>query len=224
MSRQAFPLLPLTFTAAESLSANRFVTSLGAVPGAGALAVGVNRAAASANDKITVDVLGTVIIETGGVISAGQEIQSDSSGRAVASAGGVILGVALQASTGSGKFIEVLLATQAGTQFANVLASNNVYEVSANGAVATSGITLVAGGTGLASLTLAAPSPGAQVRIRVVSLSSGNVVITTAAGVTFDGTNNTATCNAVADELVLGYKSATQWIVIENTSVTLSSV
>jgi hypothetical protein len=50
------------------------------------------------------------------------------------------------------------------------------------------------------------------------------VVLTTAAGVTFDGTNNTATFNAAGDELVLGYKSATEWEVIENTSVTLSAV
>ena len=224
MSKQAYPILPLTIAATGTVAEHRFITAAGAYPGAGALAMGVNRTTVASGDKACVDTLGTAIVETGGVITAMTEVQADASGRAVASAGGVILGVALQASAGSGKFIEVMLQTQTGAKFGQVLASNDVYEVSTNGAIATSGITLIAGGTGLASLTLAAPSPGVQARIRIATISSGNVVVTTAAGVTFDGTNNTATFNAAADELVLGYKSATQWIVIENTSVSLSSV
>lgn len=226
MSKQAYPLLPLTLVAGASLSANRFVTSAGAVPGAGTAAIGVNRVAASSTDKITVDVIGTAIVETGGVISAYDEIQTDASGRAVTSDGGVVLGIAMQASTGSGKFIEVLLYTHVdnGTKFNNVLVSNDITEVSDNGALPTSGISLIAAGTGLPALTLAAPSAGCQARIRIISRTSGDTIVTTASGVTFDGTNNTATLNAVGDELVLGYKSATQWIVIENTSVTLSSV
>lgn len=115
-----------------------------------------------------------------------------------------------------------------GTDFAsekleNVLKSNDVYEISANGAVNITGNNVVIGGTGLA-LTLAAPESGVNCVVIVRSISSGNVVVTTASGVTFDGTNNTATFNAAADKLVLGYKSATQWAIIENNSVVLSNV
>lgn len=95
----------------------------------------------------------------------------------------------------------------------------------AGGALATSGINLITGGTGIADFTLAAPVPGDRCEIRIDSLSSGDVVVTTAAGVTFDGSNNTATLNAAAEALVLAYKSATEWQVVENVgAVALSAV
>jgi len=119
--------------------------------------------------------------------------------------------------------VEANGAVVSGEALGNVLASNNVTVISANGAVPISGQNVVVGGAGLAGLTLAAPEPGVLCTI-VVRSTSGNVVVTTASGVTFDGTNNTATFNAAADKLVLGYASATQWVVVENVSVTLSAV
>lgn len=108
-------------------------------------------------------------------------------------------------------------------KLAQVMGTNDLLERSTNGACLVSGVTMVAGGTGLNGLTLAAPVAGARARIILESITSGDVVLKTPAGVTFDGTNNTATFNAAADELELIYKSATQWKVIKNTSVTLSS-
>lgn len=107
-----------------------------------------------------------------------------------------------------------------------VLQSNDVNaDVSADGAVTPNGHTDIVGGTGIAGLTLAAPSPGARVSIRVASISSGTVVLTTAAGVTFDGTNNTATFDAAGEALVLRYKSATAWQIEQNVgAVALSAV
>ncbi len=106
----------------------------------------------------------------------------------------------------------------------NVNVANDVTEYDANGVVAISGVAIIAGGTGLASMTLAAPEEGCEADIQIGSITSGTVVLTTPAGVTFDGTNNTATFNAVADRLVSVYKSATEWRIILNTSVVLSSV
>lgn len=92
-----------------------------------------------------------------------------------------------------------------------------------NGAIATSGVNLITGGTGIAGLTLAAPAAGDRCEIRVSSLSSGDVVVTCAVGVTFDGTNDVATLNAAAEALVLVYHSANRWQVVENVgSVALS--
>ena len=92
-------------------------------------------------------------------------------------------------------------------------------------ALLNSGVNLIAGGTGIADLTLAAPAPGSRVIIRIASISSGTVVVTTASGVTFDGTNNTATFNAAEDTLELIYKSATEYaIALNQGSVALSSV
>lgn len=221
---QERPILALPHAITATVSPHRFVTAAGAHAGAGAAAHGVSQGDGASGDTIAVTVLGSAIVEAGAAISAGAEVQSDSVGRSTTSAGGIILGRALTAASAAGRKHEVLLYQQLGAKLGYVLASNDVTVVSANGALPISGISLIAGGTGLAGLTLAAPAPGCLARIRVATISSGNVVVTTAAGVTFDGTNNTATCNAAADELILAYKSATEWHVVSNTSVTLSAV
>lgn len=229
MGRQAIPVLALTVEAVAALTEHRFVLQTGAVCGANGAGIGVLQTDAAIGDPVAVTVLGTAILEAGAAVAAGANLESDSLGRGVTATNGPVLCRALEAAAAAGDKIEVLVMANASVvssaaKLAQVLASNDVIAISANGALPISGISLIAGGTGLASLTLAAPQPGCQARIRVASLSSGNVVITTASGVTFDGTNNTATMNAAADELVLGYKSATEWLVIENTSTTLSAV
>lgn len=98
----------------------------------------------------------------------------------------------------------------------NVAGNFDVFEVSTAGALSTAGISLVATGTGDLALTLGTPKAGTQVRIKLVVDGGGNAVVTTEAGITFDGTNNQATFADALDELVLGYKSATEWIIIEN--------
>ena len=226
---QNIPLLTLSLLASAALTGNRFTTLAGAVCGAAGAAAGVARSDAAAGAYVPVVLLGTATLEAGGVIAAGDYLQSDSLGRGVTATTGPALALALEAAAAAGQMIEVLVIAAANVvadpaKLGQVLVSNDITEVSANGALPVSGVSLIAGGTGLAGLTLAAPKPGCQARIRVESLSSGTVVVTAAAGVTFDGTNNTATFNAANDELVLGYLSATRWRVIENTSVTFSSV
>lgn len=73
------------------------------------------------------------------------------------------------------------------------------------------GLTVITGGTGIADMTLAAPTEGARAVIRIGSISSGTVVVTCAAGVTLNGTNTIATFNAAEDALVLKYKAANTW-------------
>lgn len=89
----------------------------------------------------------------------------------------------------------------------------------------TNGLTIIAGGTGIADMTLAAPGPGHRAVIRIGSITSGTVVVTTPAGVTLDGTNNTATFNGAEDTLVLVENGTGAWAVELNVgSVALSSV
>lgn len=78
------------------------------------------------------------------------------------------------------------------------------------------GLTVVTGGTGIADLSLAAPVEGARAVIRIGTLSSGSVVVTCAAGVTLNGTNNVATFDAVNEALELVYKAANTWEVALN--------
>lgn len=90
-------------------------------------------------------------------------------------------------------------------------------------ACVTNGVSAIAGGTGIANMTLGAPSPGDQATIRIDSITSGNVVVTCAAGVTLDGTNDVATFDAAGETLVLAYKAANTWQVVMNIGgVTLS--
>jgi len=114
-------------------------------------------------------------------------------------------------------------AVLAGGGAGTVVANQVVTSYAAPAAIAVAGKAVIAGGTGLA-MTLAAPIAYAVCDINVLSLASGNVVVTTAAGTTFDGTNNTATFNAAADRIVIGYKSITQWEIHLNNSVVLSLV
>lgn len=114
-------------------------------------------------------------------------------------------------------------AVLSGSGNGTVILNQVVTRYSTETAIAVSGKAVIAGGTGLA-MTLAAPVQYGVCDINVLSLASGDVVVTCAAGVTFDGTNNTATFNAAADRLVLGYKSATEWEIHLNNSVVLSLV
>lgn len=104
---------------------------------------------------------------------------------------------------------------------------HTVQTLTATGAVTlTSGLLLLNHATVIIAATLAAPTAGAEIYI-VDSSASGTAAhtVTAAAGVTFDGTNNTATLNAPGEALHLIAISATRWFILENIgSVALSSV
>jgi hypothetical protein len=102
-------LMALTRQAAADLVGDRFVTLMGAVPADGDAGCGVNRMNAVAGDLITVDVIGTAIVEAGGAVADGALVQTDAEGRAVTKAAGATLGRALGAASGAGVKIEVLL-------------------------------------------------------------------------------------------------------------------
>ena len=107
---QSTPIFSPTVIAAAALAANRFVTFAGAVCGAGAKALGVAQYAAASGDAVAVNVLGTTKVEAGGAIAVGGPIKSDASGKAIAQGGsGEILGYAIEAASGDGKIIEMLL-------------------------------------------------------------------------------------------------------------------
>ncbi len=102
-----------------------------------------------------------------------------------------------------------------------------VQELTATGAITiTSGLVKLNHASTIIAATLAAPTEGAELYI-VDSSASGTAAhtVTTAAGVTWDGTNNTATLNAPGEALHVIALSATRWFILENIgSVALSSV
>ena len=114
MSQQNISLLSLPVTLTGTVAANRFVTPAGAQAVADSNTLGAARFGGVAGEKITVDVIGTAIVEAGAAITAGATLESDASGRAVtwATAGGKVA-IALQAASGAGVMIEVLLLPNA---------------------------------------------------------------------------------------------------------------
>lgn len=90
-------------------------------------------------------------------------------------------------------------------------------------ACATNGVSAIAGGTGIADMSLAAPAVGDVATIRINSISSGSVVVTCAEGVTLDGTNTIATFDGVSDTLMLAYKAANIWQVVLNVGAVVLS-
>lgn len=103
-------LLAKTLTASGAVTAERFVSAAGAqVSVAGNPAVGVARNTAASGEKMTVDMLGTAIIEAGGAITAGVAVKAGADGRALAHDTGTKVGIALQAATQAGQRIEILL-------------------------------------------------------------------------------------------------------------------
>lgn len=115
MNNGSNPLLTLTVVATAALAANRFVTAAGAYPaisaGSTAAMIGVTRTSAAIGDLVAVDAIGTAIVETGGSFALGEAVEFGTEGKVVANANSVACGRALQASTGAGQLVEVLLIT-----------------------------------------------------------------------------------------------------------------
>lgn len=110
MTTQNIALLTLTQTLSGTVTANRFVTPAAAQAGADANTLGVARTGGASGDKVSVDVLGTAIVESGAAFSAGATLKADSSGRGITwVASGAKVALALEAATAAGQMIEVLL-------------------------------------------------------------------------------------------------------------------
>ena len=99
--------------------------------------------------------------------------------------------------------------------------------LTASGAITlNSGLVMLNHASTIIAATLDAPTAGDELYI-VNTSASGTAAhtVTVASGVTFDGTNNTATLNAPGEALHLIATSATRWFILENIgTVGLSSV
>ena len=155
---------------------------------------------------VTVD--GVLLKDGGAVLADAAVLEVDTINEATTAAGVTADGVLLKDG-----FTNARLQTQA---------------LTASGAITVGrrGIVTLAHATVIIAATLAAPTFGDELFI-VNTSASGTVAhtVTAAAGVTFDGTNNTATLDAPEESLHLVAVSATRWKIMENIgSVALSSV
>ncbi|MFP4527294.1 MAG: DUF2190 family protein [Candidatus Kapaibacterium sp.] len=103
------PVQSLTVAAAEDLPAYRFVAIGGSLCTAGELALGVTDLAWLSGENASVVSLGTIVVETSGAVTAGDDVAADASGKAkTAEAGNAINGRALDGTTGAG-FVKIKL-------------------------------------------------------------------------------------------------------------------
>jgi len=100
--------LTLSVLATSALTKLRFVGFTGATPAAGAAVIGVANADYASGEMAGVDSHGALVIESGGAITLGAQVQTDASGRAITLDAGAAAGRALDAATGAGEFIRIL--------------------------------------------------------------------------------------------------------------------
>ena len=114
MSTQAITVLAMPLMLSGTVSANRFVTPLGAQAAADANTYGVARSSGVAGERVTINILGTSTVEAGAAIAANATVKSDASGRAIPwAASGAKVALALEAASAAGQMIEVLLIPNA---------------------------------------------------------------------------------------------------------------
>ncbi len=110
-------LLTLTVIATAAVAADRFVTTAGAYPAAGGLPLGLTRSDGAIDDPIPVDVLGTGIATAGAAINADAPLMVTADGKVITHDGvGAhhCIGRALEAASGDGIKLEILLVPTAG--------------------------------------------------------------------------------------------------------------
>lgn len=109
MGAQYAPVLTLTLTAAEDISAHRFVTVSGQKATGAAIALGVTGASASSGEAVDVIVEGTAVVEAGASITKGALVTGDAEGKATtAGSGNYVYGIALE-DANAGDLLEVVL-------------------------------------------------------------------------------------------------------------------
>lgn len=125
MTANSAPPVPITFTAESAITAYRFVklgaaaNGVTAVTAQGEVAMGVAGESQASGEAVSVWPLnrgGIVPVEAAAAISVGDDITTQSDGRGMTSASlDNILGVALEAASGAGHIIPVLVKAQGET-------------------------------------------------------------------------------------------------------------
>lgn len=102
------PILMTTVIAAAALTAQRFVTTVGAVPAAGAKVLGVCNASYDIGESAGVGVLGIFAVEAGAAVAVDSQVQTDAQGRAITLDTGVDCGRALDVASAAGQMIRIV--------------------------------------------------------------------------------------------------------------------
>lgn len=109
MPAAAIKLLTLSVVATAALTQHRAVNALGAVPAAGGRSAGFADVSGAIGERVPYGALGTTIAEAGAAFAADVALEVDAAGRVVTKGSGVAVARALEAASGAGVKVEVLL-------------------------------------------------------------------------------------------------------------------
>ena len=109
MAASSFPVMSHPVVATVALVVHRAVNGLGALPAAGARSLGVPRTSAAVGERVTLDVVGSTIVEAGAAVANDALLETDALGRYITRTTGVAVARALQAAAAAGDKIEALL-------------------------------------------------------------------------------------------------------------------
>ncbi|MDR1709659.1 MAG: DUF2190 family protein [Candidatus Accumulibacter sp.] len=101
-------VLTVSFHAEVDLAASRFVDFDGAYAAAGAKALGVVDAETGADNYAPINVLGVMLVEAGGAVPAGSEVEVGADGKALAKDTGAGNGFAIDAAIADGDLIRIV--------------------------------------------------------------------------------------------------------------------
>lgn len=101
-------LLTTSILAIAALARMRFVSYAGGLPTAGGRTLGVAATNADIGEHAAVNTHGELLVESGGAIAVGAEVETDATGRAITRSTGVVCGVARDAAAAAGEFIRII--------------------------------------------------------------------------------------------------------------------
>ncbi len=101
-------LMATSMLAMAALVKHRFVSFAGAVAVAADAQIGIANNAYDVGEQAGVNTHGELLVEAGGAITKGAQVQSDASGRAITLAAGVAFGRAVDDAAAAGEIIRVL--------------------------------------------------------------------------------------------------------------------
>jgi len=101
------PIQEITLEAGAAVTKFRMIGANGQHCGAGAKAVGITQIDADSGDQFPVMTYGIAIVEAGGAVTAGAEIESDANGKVVTLSAGKANGQALDSASTDGDLIRV---------------------------------------------------------------------------------------------------------------------
>lgn len=187
------PGMRFSLPAGEDITRRRFVnvnaSSLAVIATAGGAVLGVAADDAASGAPVTI-ADGIVMVEAGGIIAAGSQIEVGASGKAIVKSTGVGVGVAITGAAADGQIMAVKLVSVSAANGADGAATQTILytaaDLDAGADLAATPIGVVAGAGTITKVSVVSLGAAAGVDADNTSVFALKVGATAKAGITFD--------------------------------------